>query len=287
MSLLGRARTYLEIVKFEHTVFALPFALAAGVFAAGGKAPSAARIALVIVAVVFARTAAMAMNRYADSNADALNPRTKARAVPAGLVSRGSVLALSLASAGLFTATAWLIGPLAFTLSPVVLAVVLGYSYAKRFTWLCHFWLGAALALAPLGASVAVAGTITPAVWLLAAGVLFWTAGFDIIYATQDLAFDLGHATHSLPARLGLAGALRASAACHAASVVMLTATGLAAGLGGLYFTGVGALAVVLAVEHLVVRPSDLSRVNLAFFTLNGFVSLGYFGVVVAERYLV
>ena len=284
-SAIRRVRTYLELVKFEHTIFALPFALAGAVLAVGGR-PPLGKLALAVVAVVFARTAAMAMNRYADAADDALNPRTRGRAVPAGLVSRRSVLALSLASAGLFSLTTYFINWPAFVLGPIALAVLLGYSYTKRFTWLCHFFLGLALGLAPVGASIAVAEAAPASVWLLGLGVLLWTAGFDIIYATQDYAFDIGHATKSLPKRFGIGPALWVSSACHAGAAAAFAAVGLAAGLGFVYFIGVLALAAVLAAEHVVVRPSDLSKVNLAFFTLNGFVSMGYLGIVIVETAL-
>jgi 4-hydroxybenzoate polyprenyltransferase len=219
----------------------------------------------------------MAQNRLADARLDRANPRTRDRALPAGRVTQGFVLALVVLSAALFVLASAMLNPLCLKLSPIVLAVMIGYPFTKRITWLCHLWLGAALGLAPVGAWVAVRGSFAgwPVPVLFGVAVTLWTAGFDCIYACQDAGHDRDAGLSSIPARWGVAGALVAARVFHAIAVALLVAAGLASPhLAALYYTGVAAAAMVLAYENSIVRPDDLSRVNVAFFTLNGVVSL-------------
>jgi 4-hydroxybenzoate polyprenyltransferase len=270
----GKIIAAFRLVKFEHTVFALPFALAAAFLAAGGV-PPALPIALIVLACVFARTAAMSFNRFTDASLDAENPRTVNREIPRGKLTRGFALILTLASAAAFVATCAFINTTVLALSPVALVVVLGYSYTKRFTAMTHLALGLALGLAPLGAWLALGREITAVPILLGCAVLLWTAGFDIIYACQDVAFDRSKGLRSLPASLGIGGALLVSRVMHVVMLGCLVAVWLlAGGLGWPYLAGVAAAAVLLVYEHSLVKPSDLSKVNTAFFTMNGLVSV-------------
>jgi 4-hydroxybenzoate polyprenyltransferase len=273
---LQRIATFLSLIKFSHSVFALPFALISLLVATQGR-PSGTLLLLVVGAAVSARTAAMGFNRLVDRHLDARNPRTRGRELPAGRISAGAVAACTLAAALLFFLCAGLINQLCLLLSPAVLAVLLGYSYAKRFTALAHFWLGLALALAPLGAWLAATGTLagdlrTPL--LLGLAVLTWVTGFDLIYACQDEEFDKSAGLRSIPARWGSGFALRLSAALHVVTVVALLAAGVVAALGWPWWIGLAVVAVLLGWEHRIVSPTDLSRVDAAFFTLNGCVSL-------------
>jgi len=277
-SLLAQARETAEMIKLSHSVFALPFALGAAALAF--RAEGAFRwgvLAWIVVAAVAARTLSMAQNRLADARLDAANPRTRARALPAGRVTPAFVSALVAASAAAFVLAAGMLNPLCLKLSPVVLFVVLVYPYLKRFTWLCHLWLGGALGLAPVGAWVAVRGSFEgwPVPVLLGAAVTLWTAGFDCIYACQDHAHDRASGLSSVPARWGVGRALLAARGLHAGAVALLVGAGAASPpLGWTYFAGVVVAAAVLAYENAIVRADDLSRVNVAFFTLNGLVSL-------------
>jgi 4-hydroxybenzoate polyprenyltransferase len=273
---------FLETIKVSHSIFALPFAVAALFMACDGFPPPAL-LGKVVLAVVLARTAAMSFNRWADARIDAENPRTRGRAVPAGLLSRGAVGLASLVAAAGFIATAAWINRLALVLSPLVLAVLLGYSYTKRFTSFSHVVLGAALGLSPLGAWVAARGEVALAPAVLGLAVLFWTAGFDVIYACQDRDFDVSSGLHSIPARVGIASALVLARLFHAVTLVLLSALGWTSGLGAAYWAGVAAVAALLVYEHSIVSPRDLSRVNVAFFTLNGLVSLVFMAAVVME----
>ncbi len=276
MSLFGRGASFLRMVRFRHTVFALPFALMGALLAADGL-PAWRTLALVVVAMAGARSAAMAMNRLADHAIDAENPRTRSRELPRGVLSRKEVWTFLVASAGVFVAACGLLNLLALCLSPVALAVLLSYPYAKRFTSLCHLWLGVALGLSPVGAWVAVKGEFGPGALsavLLGVAVVLWTAGFDIIYALLDVEFDRRRGLFSLPARLGPRGALVISAALHAGAVAGLALAALPAHLGAIWLGGVAAAAALLVYEHAIVRPGDLSRVNTASFTLNGVMSV-------------
>lgn len=270
---MRQLKIILEMIKFEHTIFALPFAVMSAFIAARGL-PALEKLGWILVAMVGARSCAMAFNRLADAELDSRNPRTSMRAIPAGLITKSTVWTFTLISAGLLVFAAWRLNPLAFALSPVALAVIMGYSYTKRFTALSHFWLGLALSISPVGAWIAINGRFdwTPIVLCLV--VLLWTAGFDIIYACQDVNFDRKHGLHSIPAKLGIRGALWLSAALHVVAVLLLLGIPLLTELGVFYFVGVGVVMLIFIYEHAIVKPNDLSRVNLAFFTLNGTISL-------------
>jgi 4-hydroxybenzoate polyprenyltransferase len=269
--------TFGRMVKFSHTVFALPFALAAAAIAARGHGVTIGRLAAIVLAMVGARTAAMGFNRVVDRDIDARNPRTAGRELPAGKVSLAAALALTIASAGLFVGAAAWLGPLCLALSPVALGLVLGYSFTKRFTWLCHLFLGLAIAAGPGGAWIAVRGDVAaPALWLMLA-VATWIGGFDILYALADRDFDRGAGLHSIPARFGVRGALAASAALHVVTVCALLLLARAGHLGAIYLAGVALITAILVWEHLIVRPDDLSRLDMAFFNLNGYVSVAFF----------
>jgi 4-hydroxybenzoate polyprenyltransferase len=291
-------RHVLEMIRFSHTLFALPFALLAALMAWTAPSPAGQRIefrwlhlAGILVCMVCARSAAMAFNRIADRRLDAANPRTRTRHLPAGLLSVRSVAAFTIACSGGFVAGTLLFwpNPLPFRLSVPVLAFLLGYSYAKRFTVLAHFWLGAALMLAPVCAWMALRGELVlaepadlvPPV-LLGLAVLLWVAGFDIIYACQDVDFDVGAKLHSIPARLGVPAALRLAAICHAGMIGALAALPLLAPqlpFGPVYWCGIAGVAILLFYEHSIVRPDDLSRVNVAFFHVNWIVSVALLAI--------
>jgi len=274
---LGRSiRDTLEMIRFSHSVFALPFALFALFLAAGGW-PEASTFLWVVVAMVAARSAAMGTNRLADRRLDAANPRTAGRHLVTGALSVPFVLAFTVLSAAVFVFAAWRLNEVALALSPVVLAVLLGYSYLKRFTVLAHLGVGLALGLSPLGAWIAVRGAAVGDVRVpiaLGLGVLLWVAGFDVIYACQDEEADRAQGLFSLPARLGTRRALKVAALLHLLCLPAFAAVAPVAGLGWIYLSAVGLTAVLLVVEHALVTPTDLARVNAAFFTVNGIVAL-------------
>ncbi len=270
---MRKLKIILEMIKFEHTVFALPFAVMSAFIAAGGL-PALHKLGWILVAMIGARSCAMAFNRLADAEIDSRNPRTAMRAIPAGLITKEAVWIFTLVSAGLLVFAAWQLNPLAFALSPVALAVVMGYSYTKRFTALSHFWLGFALSISPVGAWIAIKGRFDWTPIILCGVVMLWTAGFDIIYACQDVKFDKSHGLHSIPARLGIRWALRLSSALHVVAVLLLLGIPYLTQLGIFYYIGVGIVVIIFIYEHAIVKPNDLSRVNLAFFTLNGTISL-------------
>ena len=272
----------LEMIKFEHTVFALPFALISVLVAAGGV-PDWQVIGWVLVAMVGARSAAMTFNRIADAHMDSANPRTASRALPTGLVSIAAAWLFTVASAGLLILAAYMLNPLAFALSPVALGAIIGYSYSKRFTSLSHLWLGLCLGIAPVGAWIAVTGQIGFPSLVLSAAVVLWTAGFDIIYSLQDLEFDRESGLVSLPARIGPARALLVSRLFHAAMVCLLIWFGTLAGFGAVYYAGAGFVAAFLIYEQSLVSAKDITRVNTAFFTLNGCVSIAMLIFVAVE----
>ncbi len=274
-------RVYLEMIKFEHSVFALPFAMMSMMWASlsvnGSPWPGWRVFLLIVVAMVSCRSAAMAFNRIADRDIDAINPRTKMRALPAGLLSLRQANLYFFASCVIFFVSAFLLNRLAFYLSPVALGVTLFYSFTKRFTWLCHFVLGLSLGIAPAAAWIAVTGSLVPGVLALVGAVTFWTAGFDIIYSLQDEAFDQSQGLHSLPERFGVSRALWVSRVCHVLTIALLVVAGLLIHTGVGFWVGVVLAAGLLGYEQSLVKPSDLSKVNVAFFTLNGFVSIGLF----------
>jgi 4-hydroxybenzoate polyprenyltransferase len=261
------------MIKFSHTLFALPFALYSAFLAAGGW-PAPGTLVKILLAMVGARSAAMAHNRLADRRIDAANPRTASRALPSGALSLGFARAFLVAAIVLFVAAAASLNRLAFLLSPIALALLLLYSYTKRFTALSHLVLGLCLALAPVGAWIAVRGSVGLLPILLGLAVLFWTAGFDVIYSLQDEQFDRRAGLRSIPVRLGAARALVVSAILHAAMVVLLVAIWRLSGGGAILLAGIAATLVALVYQHTIVRPGDLSRLNAAFFTANGFVSV-------------
>lgn len=272
--------TWAGMIKLEHSVFALPFALLATFLAARPRLPSATQLGLIVVCMVAARSAAMTFNRLVDTEIDARNPRTADRALPRGLITRRAAWAfLGLSCALFFVGCAgfwlWSDNPWPLRLATPVLAWLLLYSYTKRFTLWSHIVLGVALALSPVGAWLAInPGTLGLPAVLLLVGVTFWVAGFDIIYACQDADFDRAHGLYSLPARIGLGPALWLARLCHVLTVAALIGVGLLARLGTLYYAGVACVAVLLTVENALVSPTDLRRVNVAFFTVNGFVGL-------------
>jgi 4-hydroxybenzoate polyprenyltransferase len=272
----GRVGALLDMIKFAHTIFALPFALMGMLLAARGL-PGPGTVLGILAAMVGARTAAMAWNRIADAEIDGRNPRTAGRHLPAGLVKPAEAWALTLGGAALLVLAAWALNPLCLKLSPVALAVVFLYPFAKRFTVLCHFLLGLALAAAPLGAWIAVTDAWNWRIVPLGLAVLLWTAGFDVLYALQDLEFDRSSGLHSIPQRLGPGPALRLAARLHVALVALLALQIPLFGLGLWYGLGLLIAAALLLYEHALVTPSDLSRLDAAFFTMNGVISVVMF----------
>ena len=285
---MRRLRIILAMIRFEHTIFAMPFAVMSAFIAAKGF-PKWGALAWIAGAMAGARSSAMAFNRLADARIDAENPRTQSRAIPAGLITKKAVAFFTAGSAVWFLFCAWMLNPLAFALAPLALAVVLFYSYSKRFTPLSHLWLGASLSIAPVGAWIAVRGEFHPLPLALALAVAFWVAGFDIIYACQDADFDKRRGLRSIPSRFGVRNALRISQTLHVLMVAALlfAVPPLAARhgtpLGLPYWIGCAAVAALLIYEHTLVKPNDLSRVNAAFFTMNGLVSLAFMAFCVAD----
>ena len=262
----------LEMIKFEHSVFALPFALM-GVLLALRDWPSGRDLFWIIVAMVSARSAAMTFNRIADLRFDAQNSRTSSRALPKHRVSVRFAGGFTIISSVVFFLAASRLHPLAFKLSPLVLAILIGYSYTKRFTYWSHLWLGISLGMAPVGAAVALTGSITPGLILFSVAMMLWVAGFDLIYACQDVEFDRAVALHSFPQNFGIRAALNISRILHLIMLVVLGAVVGREGLGWLSWVGLIVVGVLLAYEHSLVKPDNLSRVNAAFFTVNGFIS--------------
>jgi len=275
-------KTILEMIKFEHTIFALPFAIMSA-FLAAETLPSWSKLGWILVAMVGARSCAMSFNRLADAEIDTQNPRTKRRAIPAGLLRKSEVWVFTIFSSLLLVVAAYQLNPLAFKLSPVALATVMLYSYTKRFTSMSHLWLGLSLSIAPIGAWIAIKGQFDVLPLLLGLAVMLWTAGFDIIYACQDLDFDRRRGLHSIPAQFGIYAALWISMALHVITVILLVVIWHVSPLGLIYLVGVGLVSAILIYEHAIVKPHDLSRVNLAFFTLNGAVSLILMFLTVAD----
>lgn len=274
MRLLTQIRRTLEMIKFEHSVFALPFALLGALLAARGW-PAWHALAWIVVAMVGARSAAMTFNRIADRRLDAQNPRTRLRALPAGQLSLRFAIVFFILSAAVFELAAWELNRLALLLSLPALACVTLYSYTKRFTWLSHWALGLAMGIAPAAAWIAVRGSFSWSILPLSGAVMLWGAGFDILYACQDYAFDRTQpGLYSLPKRFGIAPALRVSQLCHLLMLALLAALLRMHPLGLLGWLGLAVVALLLAWEHSLVRPNDLSRINAAFFTVNGYVGL-------------
>ena len=283
MGILQNLKITLEMIKWEHSIFALPFALCGAMLAAGGL-PAARPLAWIIVAMVSARSAAMAFNRLADATIDAANPRTAVRALPSGALTPSFVTSFVVVACGVFVLAASQLNRLALALSPVALAILLLYSYAKRFTRWSHLLLGFALGIAPAAAWIAIRGSLDPRILLLTAAVTFWVGGFDVIYACQDFEFDRVYGLHSLPRHLGIRPALLISRLFHLLMLGLLIALVFAFGLGKLAIAGVIAVAALLSYEHALVRHDDLSKLNAAFFTMNGVISVVFFLFIAADR---
>jgi 4-hydroxybenzoate polyprenyltransferase len=284
-ALASRVVLYGRMVKFSHSVFALPFALASAALAAG-ESTRWSQVLWIVVAMVGARSAAMGFNRLADHDIDARNPRTAGRELPKGVLRRGEVWAFVLLSAAALVGAAAMLNPLCLKLSPVALGIVFGYSYTKRFTALSHVFLGLALAIAPVGAWLALRGELATAPIVLGLAVLCWVAGFDTIYACQDVAFDRASGLHSLPARLGLARALVVARVLHALAVALLASVYALVPLHPVYLAGVAGVAALLVYEHSLVHADDLSRVDAAFLAVNGWISAGYLAATITARLL-
>lgn len=306
---MSTVKKYLTLIKFSHTIFAMPFALI-GFFLGfsgltithvkqwnlgktiGWKTESIysgdlfIKLVLVVLCMIFARSAAMAFNRYLDRSFDAKNPRTAIREIPAGLLKADNVLLFTIVSSILFMVCAFFINSLCFYLSPLALFVVLGYSFTKRFTALCHIILGLGLSLAPIGAYLAVASRFAVLPVLFSFTVLFWVSGFDIIYALQDEEFDRQHQLHSIPAALGKANALLVSRILHALSAATVLSAGLYGGFGSWYWIGAALFAGMLVYQQSIIKPSNLSRVNIAFMTANGIASVVFAIFVIADLFL-
>lgn len=270
---ITKISVFLEMIKFSHTVFALPFALTGALLAAGGL-PTVRQTVWIILAMVGARTAAMAMNRLIDAEIDARNPRTAVRAIPAGLISKGLTLFFIIAATALMMLAAQMLNPLCLKLSPIALFFLLLYSYCKRFTALAHVVLGICLAAAPIGAWVAIRGTIDPPAIVLGGVVLFWVAGFDILYALQDLEFDRSAGLHSIPVLLGVAGSLRAARIFHVIMIGLLFTLFNLMHLGIFFLIGILAAVAMLLYEHWLLRNGNLEKLDAAFFNMNGYISV-------------
>lgn len=270
------------MIKWEHSIFALPFALCGAILAAGGV-PSWRQLGWIIVAMVAARSAAMAFNRLADASIDAANPRTQSRAIPAGALSKGFVASFVLISCAVFVLAAWQLNRLTLLLSPVALAVVLLYSYTKRVTRWSHLVLGFSLGIAPAAAWIAVRGSLDPHILLLTAAVMFWVGGFDILYACQDYEFDQQTGLHSVPSYWGIARAMWVARFFHIVMLVLLVILLSVFQLGKIADVGVGAVTALLVYEHSLVSSKDLSKLNAAFFTMNGVISVVFFAFVAAD----
>ena len=276
---------FLEMIKFSHTIFALPFAFSAAFLAANGL-PSTRQLLFIALAMVGARTAAMSLNRLIDAKIDAKNPRTATRALPAGALSPASVLIAIIASTGLLFYAAYQLNPLCFILSPVALGFLVLYSYCKRFTSLAHVVLGICLAGAPIGAWIALRGSIDPPAITLGLLVLFWVAGFDILYALQDLSFDRESGLHSIPVKFGVQGSLWTARIFHLLTVVLFFLLMQQLSLGSWFFAGIICMTGMLLYEHWLLRAGDLNKLDAAFFTMNGYISITFLVSTVLDIFL-
>jgi 4-hydroxybenzoate polyprenyltransferase len=275
-------RRLASLVRIEHTVFALPFAYV-GAFLAVDGWPGLANTVWVTVAMVGARTLAMSLNRLVDAELDGRNPRTASRELPAGALSRSQVLALCAVSLAIFLLALLQLDPIVRWLWPIPVAMFVVYPYLKRVTWLCHLWLGACLGLAPVGAWLAVSGTAPWEAWVIGAAVMLWVAGFDLFYSLFDLEHDRSEGLHSWAVRFGESGVFTAARVFHGGTVALLAVAGAGLHVSAFYWLGVVATAVLLAYEHSLVRPGDLRRLDAAFFTLNGVISVVFFGFVALD----
>ena len=273
---------FARLVKIEHTVFALPFAYV-GAFLAVGGTPSAHDLLWITLAMVGARSLAMALNRLIDAGIDARNPRTAGRELPSGQLTILQVLLFCVASLALFLAAVWQLAPITHLLWPIPVAGFVIYPCLKRWTWLCHFWLGAVDGLAPIGGWVAITNHLPWESWVLGVAVALWVAGFDLFYALFDVDVDRGEGLHSIVTRFGVRGAFIGARLSHLATVACLVVVGLGLSVGGLYWLGVAVVAALLVYEHALVRPDDLSRLDAAFFTMNGVISIAFAVFVIAD----
>jgi 4-hydroxybenzoate polyprenyltransferase len=280
--LLRQAALYLRMIKFSHSIFALPFAFTAALMAAQGL-PTLWQVFWITVAMVSARSGAMGLNRIIDRNVDARNPRTREREVASGKISVRAALMFSIASLTVMVLAAWMLNPLCLKLSPVAIAVLVLYSYTKRFTWGSHFVLGTAISAAPIGAWIAVRGSFDINVLALALAVVLWLSGFDILYALQDTNFDRKEGLKSIPARFGVKTSLLFARLLHLSSWVFLLLTGLVFSMGMAYWAGMALVAVLFIYEHSLVRHDDLSRLDMAFFNMNGYISMTVFIFTLAD----
>jgi len=279
---LALPRLYYRLVKFEHTIFALPFAYV-GALLAVQEVPSAHDLFWITIAMVGARSLAMALNRLIDARIDAANPRTAARELPSGALTASSVLLFCVAALAVYLVSVWQLDPFVRPLSPIPVVMFVVYPYLKRFTWLCHLWLGAVDGLAPVGAWAAVRGELPWEAWALGGAVAAWVAGFDLFYALFDVDVDRSQGLHSWATRFGESGAFAGARSLHLATVGLLAAVGIGLDLGTLYWLGVIVVAGLLTHEHSLVRPGDLRRLDTAFFTMNGVISVAFFLFVFAD----
>jgi 4-hydroxybenzoate polyprenyltransferase len=281
-ALVRYPRLFASLVKVEHTVFALPFAYI-GAFLAVDDVPTAHDLFWITVAMVGARSLAMALNRLIDAGIDARNPRTAGRELPSGVLRPWQVLLFSLASLAFFLVAVYQLAPIVRWLWPIPVAAFVIYPYLKRWSWISHFWLGAVDGLAPLGAWAAITNELPWEAWALGGAVAFWVAGFDLFYALFDLDIDRAQGLHSLPARFGVGATFAGARLCHAATVACLVAAGLGLPVGALYWIGVAAVAGLLLYEHSLVSPRDRRRLDMAFFTMNGVISVTFFAFVFGD----
>lgn len=284
-------RIFMEMIKFEHSIFALPYAMLGMMWGSYSLTqtlwPGFAKFGWIVLAMVSCRSAAMAFNRIADRDIDAENPRTVMRALPAGLLQLKQAQLFLYGSIGIFLFAASMLNPLTLVLSPIALLFTLGYSLTKRFTWLCHFVLGLSLGIAPAAAWIGVTGSLSPSIVAITLAVTFWTAGFDILYALADDAFDRSKNLFSIPARFGRERAMMISRTCHTIAVLCLTAGGILHACGWIYYLGVALAAGMLVYEQSLVKPNDLSKLNMAFFTLNGYISMGMFVFALLDKLVI
>ncbi|NPA17410.1 MAG: UbiA family prenyltransferase [Aquificae bacterium] len=285
MLLIQKIRLYAQLIKFEHTIFAIPFVLAA-VFIVEKRLPPWDKVFWILVAAVAGRTAGMAFNRFFDLPFDRLNPRSKNWVSVTGAVKAGEIIALAIVSSGILVFAAYQLNKLAFYLSPVAIALLIIYPLGKRFTDFVHLILGAVYFIIPIAVSVALKGSVELSTVFLGLGMAFWVAGFDIFYALQDIEFDRKVGVHSIPARFGVRKAIMFARTFHILTLVFLILTGIYAGLGVIYFSGLGVLAGFLVYEHSLIKENDLSKINMAFFTINGYVSILYMVFVIADIYI-
>ena len=278
-------RHFLDAIRFEHTVFALPFAYVAMVLAAGGG-PGWRVLVWITLAMAAARTLAMSVNRLADRLIDAANPRTAGRHLPTGLLKPWHMLLAAIVSGGLLALSAWMLNPLCFKLAPWAALFLIGYSYTKRFTWVSHWILGFTDGIAAAGGWIAVRGAFEPPAFVLWFALTVWIAGFDLIYACQDVDFDRRARLHSFPARFGIPAALMCARVCHLLTVAAFVALGVMTGLGWIYWLGVVAVSALFVYEHSLVSPEDLSRLDIAFFNVNGYIAVILFAAVLGGRML-